>query len=70
MARRDFDGLVLYDDVLIYVKELDRGYWEIVTLAMVNHRSVPKEWVASPGDRMAFFPKDYNIFADWVDHRF
>lgn len=43
---------------------------ERVSLAMVNHRSVPKEWVVEPGDRVGLFPKEYPIFADWNDHRF
>jgi hypothetical protein len=43
---------------------------EKLNLVMVNHRSVPKESVICGGDRMAVFPKEYPIFADWVDHRF
>lgn len=43
---------------------------ENVNLVMVNHRSVLKDSVVWPGDRVAVFPKEYPIFADWVDHRF
>ena len=41
-----------------------------VTLAMVNHRSVPKDFVVHPGDRLSLFPREYPIFVDWIDHRF
>ena len=41
-----------------------------VSLAMVNHRSVPKDSVIHPGDRLSLFPREYPIFADWLDHRF
>jgi len=40
-----------------------------VSLAMVNHRSVPKDWLVHPGDRLSLFPREYPIFADWLDHR-
>ena len=43
---------------------------ESVNLVMVNHRSVPEDSVVCAGDRVAVFPKEYPIFADWVDHRF
>ena len=43
---------------------------EKINLVMVNHRSVPKDSLVSEGDRVAVFPKEYPIFADWVDHRF
>ncbi len=41
-----------------------------VSLAMVNHRSVPKDFVIHPGDRLSLFPREYPVFADWIDHRF
>jgi|GEM_PF-2062793 len=41
-----------------------------VSLAMVNHRSVPKDFVIHPGDRLSLFHREYPIFADWMDHRF
>lgn len=41
-----------------------------VSLAMVNHRSVPRDSMIHPGDRLSLFPKEYPIFADWLDHRF
>ena len=40
-----------------------------VQLAMVNHRAVPKTRIIRPGDRIALFPKEYPIFADWVSLR-
>ena len=43
---------------------------ESVNLVMVNHRSVPKDSLVCELDRVAVFPKEYPIFADWVDHRF
>ncbi len=42
---------------------------ERVQLVMVNHRAVPSEHVINPGDRVAFFPREYMIFADWKDYR-
>jgi len=39
-----------------------------VGLAMVNHRSVPKGSLIHPGDRLSLFPREYPIFADWLDH--
>jgi len=41
-----------------------------VQLAMVNHRSVPKEASVRPGDRLSLFPREYVIFGEWQDHRF
>ena len=41
-----------------------------VSLAMVNHRSVSKDSIIHPGDRLSLFPREYPIFADWLDHRF
>jgi hypothetical protein len=41
-----------------------------VSLALVNHRSVPKGSIVYPGDRLSLFPREYPIFADWLDHRF
>ncbi len=43
---------------------------EQVQLVMLNHRSVPGDTVVHPGDRLAVFPREYPIFADWRDHRF
>jgi hypothetical protein len=40
-----------------------------VSLAMVNHKSVPADWPVRPGDRLSLFPREYPIFADWRDHR-
>ncbi len=43
---------------------------DTVQLAMVNHRAVPKDTLIYPGDRLALFPKEYAVFADWRDFRF
>jgi hypothetical protein len=41
-----------------------------VQLAMVNHSAVPKNSIIRPGDRLALFPKEYVVFADWHDLKF
>ena len=41
-----------------------------VQLVMVNHKAVPFDYAVYPGDRVALFPKEYMIFADWKDFRF
>ncbi|GAF80545.1 unnamed protein product [marine sediment metagenome] len=43
---------------------------ELVHLAMVNYRAVPKSSKIHSGDRLSLFPKEYPIFADWKDFRF
>ena len=43
---------------------------DTVQLAMVNHRAVSKETLIYPGDRLALFPREYAVFADWRDFRF
>lgn len=43
---------------------------DIVQLAMLNYRSVPKDSMIHPGDRLSLFPTEYPIFVDWKDHRF
>jgi len=40
-----------------------------VQLVMVNYRAVPSDHVIQPGDRVALFPREYAIFADWRDFR-
>jgi sulfur carrier protein ThiS len=40
-----------------------------VQLIMVNHRAVPPDHLILPGDRVALFPREYAIFADWRDLR-
>jgi len=40
-----------------------------VQLAMVNYRAVPLDYVVHPGDRIALFPKEFAIFADWKNFR-
>ena len=42
---------------------------EKIQLIMVNHRAVPKGSVVLPGDRVAVFPTEYALFADWKDLR-
>ncbi len=41
-----------------------------VQVAMVNHRSVSRDHIVHPGDRVALFPREYAFFADWKDFRF
>ena len=41
-----------------------------VQLVMVNHRAVSPDHMIQPGDRVALFPKEYPIFADWKNLRF
>lgn len=43
---------------------------DMVQLAMVNHRAVPKDSIINPGDRISVFPREYIVFADWKDFRF
>ena len=40
-----------------------------VQLIMVNHRAVPPDHLILPGDRVALFPREYAIFADWKNLR-
>ncbi len=42
----------------------------MVQLAMVNHKAVPQNSTIHPGDRLALFPKEYIVFADWHDLKF
>jgi hypothetical protein len=42
----------------------------MVQLAMVNFRAVPKNSKIKPGDRLSLFPREYPIFADWKDLKF
>jgi len=42
----------------------------MVQLAMVNHRAVPKKSIIHPGDRLALFPREYVVFVDWHDLKF
>jgi hypothetical protein len=42
---------------------------DMVQLALVNYRAVPKDSTIHPGDRLSLFPKEYPIFADWKDLR-
>jgi hypothetical protein len=36
---------------------------------MVNHKAVSPDHLIHPGDRIALFPKEYAIFADWKNFR-
>ena len=40
-----------------------------VQLVMINHRAAPPDQVIQPGDRVALFPREYAIFADWKNLR-
>ena len=42
----------------------------MVQLGMVNQSAVPKNSIIHPGDRLALFPKEYVVFADWNDLKF
>jgi hypothetical protein len=42
---------------------------ENVQLVMRNHRAVTMSDLVSPGDRLAFFPREYPLFVDWKDFR-
>ncbi len=42
---------------------------EEVQLAMVNHRPATADTLVSAGDRIALFPVEYPIFADWHAYR-
>ena len=50
---------------LIEVLQIHKIPVNAVQLAMVNHSAVPKKSFIHPGDRLALFPKEYAIFADW-----
>jgi sulfur carrier protein ThiS len=43
---------------------------DMVQVAMVNFKAVPKDSTIHPGDRLSLFPKEYPVFADWRDLRF
>jgi molybdopterin converting factor small subunit len=42
---------------------------DLVQLVMVNHKAVYMDSAIYPGDRIALFPKEYPVFADWKDYR-
>lgn len=63
-------GLVL--DTELQVSELIEQLGisrELVQLVMVNHRAVAANAIVRPGDRVALFPQEYPVFADWKDFR-
>jgi len=41
----------------------------LVQLVMVNHKAVYMDSTIYPGNRIALFPKEYPVFADWKDYR-
>jgi hypothetical protein len=41
-----------------------------VQLVMVNHKAVPPDHIVHPGDRVALFPREYLVFADWKNLRY
>jgi molybdopterin converting factor small subunit len=43
---------------------------DMVQMAMVNSKAVPKNSMISPGDHISLFPQEYLVFADWKDFRF
>jgi len=55
---------------LIEVLQIHKIPVTMVQLAMVNHSAVPKKSIIHPGDRLALFPREYVIFADWKDLTF
>jgi len=42
---------------------------DMVQLVMVNHKAVHMDSTINPGDRIALFPREYPVFADWKDFR-
>ena len=55
---------------LLEVLQIHKIPVNMVQLAIVNHRAVPKNSIIHPGDRLALFPKEYVVFADWHDLKF
>ncbi|UCH22070.1 MAG: hypothetical protein JSU83_02110 [Deltaproteobacteria bacterium] len=43
---------------------------DMVQVAMVNYKAVPKGTVIRPSDRLSLFPGEYPFFCDWKDMRF
>ena len=43
--------------------------FDMVQLVMVNHKAVHMDSTIYPGDRIALFPREYPVFADWKDFR-
>ena len=42
---------------------------DMVQLVMVNHKAVHLDSTINPGNRIALFPREYLVFADWKDFR-
>ncbi len=53
-------------DDLLKKLDISRKY---VQLVMINHRPVGVDAVIRSGDRVALFPQEYPIFADWNGYR-
>jgi hypothetical protein len=61
----DLESKTFLFDILNQVKiPLD-----LVQLVMVNHKAAYLDSTIHPGDRIALFPKEYPLFADWKDYR-
>ena len=43
--------------------------FDLVQIVMVNHKAVHMDSTIYPGDRIALFPGEYPVFADWKDFR-
>ena len=43
--------------------------FNLVQLVMVNHKAVHMDSTIYHGDRIALFPREYPVFADWKDFR-
>ena len=55
---------------LLEILQIHKIPVNMVQLAMANHSAVPKNSIIHPGDRLALFPREYAIFADWKDLKF
>ncbi len=40
-----------------------------IQLVMINHKAAMSDAIVHPGDRIAIFPPEYPIFADWMGYR-
>ncbi len=73
MADADDDSIRLEFEnptPLLEVLQINKIPVTMVQLAMVNHNVVSKNSIIHPGDRLALFPKEYVVFADWHNLKF
>lgn len=68
------DGFVLQtglesDASLVDILNKLKIPFDMVQLVMVNHKAVQMDSTIYPGDRIALFPREYPVFADWKDFR-